>query len=145
MTPVYVALSAILGPSTLVTSLTPTALSVSVNTSMIGAGTQQAVATADFAQASGVNITAGVTNWVSSNPSVLTVDSGGLITAVNGGSATVSATVNGVTATSASITVASTPPVFTQKPAGASVAIGGLAHSDVGGFGWKSSLSVDAQ
>ena len=50
-------------------------------------------------------VTGFATNWTSSNPGVLTVNSSGVITAVNTGSATVSATVNGVTGTSASITV----------------------------------------
>jgi hypothetical protein len=50
-----------------------------------------------------------------------------LITAVNGGTATVSATVDGVTATSAIITVATTPPTFTQKPANLTVAVGETA------------------
>ena len=48
------------------------------------------------------------TDWTSSETNVLTVSSSGLITAVGGGKATVSATVGGVTASSASITVTST-------------------------------------
>ena len=65
-----------------------------------------------FLQASSVPLTAlGIaTNWTSSNPSVLTVNSSGVITAVGVGTATISATVNGVTsAPSASITVSTAP------------------------------------
>ena len=66
--------------------------------------------------ANNINVTASATNWTSSNPSVLTVNSTGLITAVNTGSATVSATVNGVTGTSALISVPASAPIITQQP-----------------------------
>jgi hypothetical protein len=46
-----------------------------------------------------------VTNWTSSNPGVLAVSSSGWITAIDEGTATVSATVNGVTQSSGVITV----------------------------------------
>jgi uncharacterized protein YjdB len=125
VSPLYLQVSAAAGPTTVVTNLVPTTLNVNLTTtSMVGSGTQQATVVGSFPQASGVNVTSAATNWTSSNPSILTVNSSGLITAVNGGSATVSATVSGVTATSASITVATTPPTFSQLPSNQSAAVG---------------------
>jgi len=124
VSPAYVAASAVAGPSVVVTNLTPTSLSISVNTSMIGAGTQQAAVVGNFLQAANVPLTGAATNWTSSNQTVLTVTSSGLITAVNGGTATISATVDGVTATSATITVATTPPIFSQKPSNRVAVVG---------------------
>ncbi|HKW28536.1 MAG TPA: LamG-like jellyroll fold domain-containing protein [Verrucomicrobiae bacterium] len=124
VSPVYEAVSAAAGPSVVVTNTTPQSLNILVNTSMIGAATQQATVMGDFLQAAGVDVTGAATNWVSSNPSVLTVNSSGLITAQSGGTATVSATVNGVIVTSATISVANTSPTFTQKPASATAVIG---------------------
>jgi hypothetical protein len=65
--------------------------------------------TGNFSQVSGVNLTTAATNWVSSNSGVLTVSSSGLIRAIANGSATISATVNGVIGTSSSITVSTGP------------------------------------
>ena len=117
VTPVYELASAAAGPGVVITNLTPQSLSVSVtSTSMIGSQTQQATVQGSFLQVANVVLTSVATNWTSSNPSVLTVSSSGLITAQSGGSATVSAKVNGVTATSVSITVSSTAPTITQGP-----------------------------
>jgi hypothetical protein len=117
VTPLYLAVSAAAGPSVVATNLTPLSLSVTVASSSMGAGsTQQASVTGAFTGVSGVPVSGFVTNWSSSNPSVLTVNGSGAITAVNTGSATVSATVNGVTGISSSITVASSPPLITQQP-----------------------------
>ena len=124
VTPVYVAAAAAAGSSVIITNTTPTALNIGLtNVNLVGSETEQATATANFIQVSSVNVTGGATNWVSSNPNVLSVSSSGLITAINGGTATVSATVDGVSATSATITVASTPPVFTQKPSSITAAV----------------------
>ena len=117
VSPLYLAVSAIAGPSVVVTNLTPSSVSVYVSTSMIAGQTQQAAVVGNFVNASGVTVTGAATNWISSNPGVLTVNSSGLVTAVNTGSATVSATVNGVTGTSASITVPTSLPIITQEPA----------------------------
>jgi hypothetical protein len=98
---------------------TPIPLDITVtapNSTMIQSDTQQASATGDFTGAPGVPITGSITNWVSSNPTVLTVNSNGVITAAGTGSARISATVAGVTGTSASITVSSSLPVITQNP-----------------------------
>ena len=109
VSPLYVEVSAAAGPSVVVSDLTPTSLTVSVpNTSLVGAQTMQASVTGSFTVATNINLTGGVAQWSSSNPNVLSVSSTGLITAGQGGSATISATVGGVTATSSSISVAST-------------------------------------
>ena len=147
LSPVYAAVSAAAGPSVVVTNLTPLSLSVTVaNYSMIGAQTQPAIVVGNFVDASGVTVTDGATNWTSSKPSVLTVNSSGLITAQSGGTATVSATVDGVTATSATITVADTPPTLPQKPANQTVVVGQSAFFSVqalgGGLSYQWSFGV---
>jgi uncharacterized protein YjdB len=135
LSPVYAAVAAAAGPGVVVTNLTPSSLSVTVtNTSMIGAQTQPATVVGNFVDASGVNVTGGATNWTTSNPSVLSVNSSGLITAQSGGTATVSATVNGVTATSATISVADTQPTV-QGPASLTVALGDTAYFSVQALG----------
>ena len=117
VSPLYIAVSTVAGPAYVETNLTPISLGVSVTNSSMTAGvSQQAAVTGVFQNASGVTMTAFVTNWTSSNPSVLTVNSTGLATAVNTGSATISATINGVTRTSSSITVAGSGPSITQEP-----------------------------
>ena len=116
VSPLYLTISAAAGPGVVVTNLTPTSVNVTVTTSMIQGQTQQAAVVGNFVNASGITVTAVATNWISSNPGALTVNSSGLITAVGTGSATISATVNGVTGTSASITVPTSAPVITQQP-----------------------------
>jgi uncharacterized protein YjdB len=123
VTPLYVAASAAVGPSVLVTNTTVLAASVTVLTNMVGSQTQQAEVNGNFDQASGALLTSAVTNWTSSNTNILTVSGTGLITGISGGSATVSATVGGVTATSASIAVATTAPRITEQPSGATTAV----------------------
>jgi hypothetical protein len=117
VSPLYLAVSTAAGPGVVATNLTPLSLTVTASSSNMGAGfTQPASVTGTFAGAAGVPVTGFVTNWSSSNPGVLTVNGSGLITAVNTGSATISAILNGVTGTSASLTVTSSPPVITQQP-----------------------------
>jgi hypothetical protein len=136
LSPAYVAASEVAGPTVIITNVTPTSLAINLtNTSMLGAGTQQATVTGSFKQVSGVTLTDAATNWASSNPNVLVVSSSGVITALNGGTATVSATVDGVSATSATITVATTPPDPTQKPANVEVALGSTAIFTVQALG----------
>ena len=108
VSPLYIAVSAAAGSGVLVTNLTPSTLSVSVPTTNMVQGQSQSVAViGNFPQASGVPVTGAATNWTSSNTNVLTVSSSGLITAVGTGSATISATLAGITGTSAAINVAS--------------------------------------
>ena len=118
VSPLYLAISAAAGPGVVVTNLTPTSVNVSVtNSTMIPGQVQPATVIGNFVDASGINVTAGATNWLSSNTGVLTVDAKGNVTAVNTGSATVSATVNGTPGTSASISVVTSGPVITAEPA----------------------------
>jgi uncharacterized protein YjdB len=136
VTPTYMLATAAAGPGVVITNLTPQSLSVSVtNTSMVGSQTQQATVQGSFAQVANVTLTSVATNWTSSNPSVLTVSSSGLITAQSGGSATISATVNGVTATSMSITVSSTAPTITQGPVSQTNVVGDNLNFSVQALG----------
>jgi hypothetical protein len=118
VTPLYAAVAAVAGPTVVVTNLTPSVINITVtNYTMVEGLSQPASAIGNFIQASGVNVTIGATNWVSSNTGVLTVNSAGVVTAVGTGSATISATLNGVPGTSSSISVPSSPPIITQQPA----------------------------
>ncbi len=74
---------------------------------MVLTGTEQAAVNVQLTQ-TGTNellATGDATNWTSSNPNILTVNSSGLVTGVGVGTAKVSATVSGTTATSGNITV----------------------------------------
>ena len=136
LTPVYLEVSAAAGPSVVVTNDVPTLLTLDItNLNMIGSQVQQAIMTGNFTEASAVNVTAGATNWISSSPNVLTVSQSGLITAVSGGTATVSATVSGVTTTSATITVATTRPIVAQYPTNLTAALGDTVNFSVLAFG----------
>jgi uncharacterized protein YjdB len=136
VSPLYIAVSAVAGSSVLVTNLTPTSLTMNLtNTSLVGAQTEQATITGNFSSASGVNVTGAATNWASSNPTILTVNSSGLITALSGGSATVSAVVGGSTVTSPTINVQSTVPTITQQPAPATGVVGESATFSAGALG----------
>jgi uncharacterized protein YjdB len=120
VSPLYVAVSAAAGPSNVVTVLKPVSVAVAVATNMGAAQTQQASVVGNFAAASGVTVTGSVTNWTSSDTNVLTVNASGLITAVGGGSATISATVAGTTGTSAVIFV---PLTLGIAPSGTNVVL----------------------
>ena len=109
VSPLYIAVSSVAGPNIVVTNLTPASVAVAVaNTNVLGNTSQQATVSGNFLQAANVPVSGFATNWSSSNPGVLTVSSSGLITSVGAGTATVSATVNGVSGTSPLITVSST-------------------------------------
>jgi uncharacterized protein YjdB len=135
VSPLYLAASTVGGPSIVVTNTTPQSLSVSVNTSMVGSQTQQATVSGNFLQVSGVPLTTYVTNWASSAANVLTVNSSGLITAQSGGSARVSATVAGVTQSSALISVSDTAPTILNGPANQSAIVGDKATFSVQALG----------
>ncbi|HXA45677.1 MAG TPA: LamG-like jellyroll fold domain-containing protein, partial [Candidatus Angelobacter sp.] len=108
VSPLYVSLSALAGPNVVLTNLTPTAVTLTFSNTSLAIGLlEQAVATATFSQLTNLIVTSSVTNWASSNPSVLTVDSNGLITAVGPGTANVQATFLGVTGTGAVLSVTS--------------------------------------
>jgi hypothetical protein len=129
VSPLYLAVSEVAGPSVVVTNTTPSSFSITVPSTMIPGTTQSATVVANFDQASGVPVNSFVTAWSSSNPNVLTVDTNGLITALNAGSATVSAVVNGSTGTSSAILVPATAPQITQQPAAAVSLLAGATLS----------------
>jgi hypothetical protein len=130
VSPLYLAVSSAGGPNVVATNLTPISLSVTVTNLNMGVGaSQQATVAGAFAAANGVPVTGFVTNWSSSNPNILTVNGSGVITSVNGGSATVSATLNGATGTSVSITVTNSPPVITKPNVTAETLLAGATFN----------------
>jgi hypothetical protein len=136
VTPLYEMISAVAGPGLVITNTTVQSVSISVNPSQIIGQTQQAVATATFLQISGIPVTTLATNWVSSNPGVASVDSNGLVTATGHGTATISATYNGVTGSSSSITVAASGPVITQQPvASLTLLVGATLQTSIAAVG----------
>lgn len=106
LSPLSISLNASAGPDVLITNPTPASVSVTVpGTSMLVGAAQQAVATASFPPLTNVIVTGAVTNWASSNPSVLTVNTNGIVIAAGPGSASVTATFDGITGTSTVISV----------------------------------------
>ena len=106
---------------------TTASVSVVVNSSSLQVGqATQAVATAR--DGSGNVLSGKTAQWSSTNNSVATVDANGRVTAVGAGSASVSATIDGVSG-SAGVSVAAATPVpvasVQVSPANASVAVGG--------------------
>ncbi len=102
------------GPDTVPSSYVPSAVHLSVNsTTLLGGQTEQADATADFGSLTAVEVTAAVTNWSSSSPGVVSVNSSGLLTAVGAGNATISGIVAGVTGQVA-VSVSAVQPSITQ-------------------------------
>jgi len=124
LSPVYMLAGAAAGPNVIITNTIPQTLAVAAGASLLGSQTEPATVMGNFVQVSGVPLTSAVTNWSSSNPNILTVDKSGLITAVSGGSATITATVNGVSGTSAAISVAATSPTIRQYPASQNAVVG---------------------
>jgi hypothetical protein len=118
VTPLYAQVSATAGPGVVVTNMTPSVFNIAVTASTIVSQTQQATATANFPPVTGVPVNSYVTNWISSNPAVLTVDTNGVITSISAGTATVSGMFQGIISQSALITVANSLPTITQQPAG---------------------------
>jgi uncharacterized protein YjdB len=136
VTPLYEMLSAAAGPGVVITNTTAQSVSITVNASLVVGQTQQAIASANFIQVSGAPITALATNWVSSNPGVVTVDSNGVVTAVAHGTAAISATFGGVTGTSITVTVSPSVPVITQEPvASLTLLVGGTLQASVASIG----------
>ncbi|HUD47493.1 MAG TPA: LamG-like jellyroll fold domain-containing protein [Candidatus Baltobacteraceae bacterium] len=147
VSPLYIAVSEAAGPNVVVSNLTPLSVDVAItNTTMVGASTQQATVTADFSGATNIVVTGAVTTWTSSDSNVLSVSSSGLITALNGGSATVSAEIGGVRGTSVSINVSLTKPVIVQEPVSQSAYAGETAVLSVVALGGQLSYqwSLDA-
>src|SRR5208337_2888851 len=84
---------------------------------------------------SSVSMPAEVATWASSDPGVLSVAANGLITAVSGGNATISATVGGAIGTSVAINVPLAYPVITQQPLPLHEYVGATAVFSVAAIG----------
>ncbi len=131
-----IAAAALLGPTVMVTNLTPTSASVTSDPAVVITGTEQATVNVTLEQTGSSSLVATVdaTNWMSSNPSVLTVNSSGLITGVGVGTATVSATIAGVpTGNSGPITV--TPQILEHRYSFVTD-----ASDSVGGSNWDGTI-----
>lgn len=136
VTPLYAQVAATAGPGVVVSNMTPSAFNISVTTGTVVGQTQQAMATADFASVTGVPVNGYVTNWTSSDPTVLTVGTNGVITSIAAGTATVSGTFQGITSQSALITVSPSAPVITQQPAASETLMAGATlRIDLGVIG----------
>jgi hypothetical protein len=123
------------GANTVISSYVPSAVHLNAgSTTLLGGQTEQVDVTADFGSLLGVEVTVAATNWVSSNPSAVTVNQSGLITAVGAGSANISATVAGVTG-SIGISVSAVQPSITQDLQPLSVFIGSSVGLTVGAQG----------
>jgi uncharacterized protein YjdB len=133
LTPLHIAVNAGLGPNNVNTNpgafLGITSISVA-NTTMVGGTSQQGTALANFANVSNVPFNSQVTNWVSSNTNVVTVNASGLITAVGSGTSTVSATALGSTA-NVLISVLAVQPTISQQPVAQTRYLGGSAQFSV--------------
>jgi len=111
-----VAVNTAAGPDLAVSATSASATRLSAtSTNLTGGETMPVQVHSDFSVVANVAVTAFATNWLSSNPSVATVNSTGLVTAVASGTAIISATVAGATGT-LPFAVAITPPQFTQQP-----------------------------
>src|ERR1019366_5832743 len=139
LTPLQISVNDGLGPN--VVNSNPGAFlnlsSVSVpNATMAVGANEQATALATFANVANVPLNGQVTNWVSSNPSVLTVNAHGLVQSVGPlGSATISATAFGSTA-SVLISVSSqVQPTITQDLVPATKFVGSPAVLTFGANG----------
>ena len=135
VSPVYEALSSAAGSSVVITSTTASALAIAVPSSIMSQnGTQQAVLTGTFPQVT-ASFPGSLAVWTSGNPAILAVNSNGLITAVGTGHTTISATFQGLVATSSPITNTTTPPGFTAQPASTNLNSGDTAVLTVGAVG----------
>lgn len=133
LTPLQIAVNDGLGPNTVNTNagafLGLVTISVA-NTTIIGGTSQQGTALANFANVSNVPFNSQVTNWVSSNTNVVTVNAAGLITAVGSGTSSVSATALGST-TNVVISVLAVQPTISQQPVPQTRYLGGSAQFSV--------------
>jgi hypothetical protein len=97
----------------------PTLTSIAVtpaSPSVAAGGSQQLTATGTYSDNSVQNLTSSV-SWISSSPSIATVSSGGLVTAVTKGSDDMTASLSGITSPADVLTVtAGTPPTCTCTP-----------------------------
>lgn len=105
------------GASLKAIAISPTALSVPVNTA------QQFTATGSYSDGSSRDITL-LVNWNSSAPAVATVNATGLVTGISAGSATLSATMGAIKQTTTVTVTAPTISFVTVSPDGLTLPIG---------------------
>ncbi|HWY74263.1 MAG TPA: LamG domain-containing protein, partial [Verrucomicrobiae bacterium] len=156
LSPIQIAVDSGAGPSLLPTNYVPSAVHLNVGTTnLLGGQTEPGDVTADFAEPggtlAGVEVTSLATNWSSSSPSVVTVNSNGLLTAVGAGNATISATMAGITG-SVTVFVAAVQPTITLDLQPLNVFVGssvGLTVGAQGGdlryFWFKNTVLVPSQ
>lgn len=87
----YISASMTAGPGVVINNLTPASASLTAGASIVLTETEQAVVTVQLPQTGSSDLlaTADATNWVSGDPSVLAVNSNGVISAVGLGTTTV--------------------------------------------------------
>jgi hypothetical protein len=127
----------------------PTLVSIAVTplnaTNLVG-GTQQYTATGTYSDSSTQNVTSQAT-WSSSKPTVATISTSGLATAVSAGSTTISAALSGVTG-STTLTV-QTPPTLVSiavTPLNATNLVGGTQqYAATGTYSDSSTQNVTSQ
>jgi len=101
-----------------VTNVVIASVSVSINSSSVAVG-QTTQATATALDASGKPVTGRTVTWSSSNNSIASVSSTGVVTGVAGGSASISATVDGKTGqANITVTIPTTSTPSTPAPTG---------------------------
>jgi len=103
-TTISATLNGIRGITTLTQSLKALSITPATPSVMSAGSTQQLTATATFNNSSTENVSIGCA-WTSSSTSTATVDTKGLVTGVAAGTATITATYNGLSAPSVSVTV----------------------------------------
>jgi uncharacterized protein YjdB len=114
--PLQIGIDYATGPNNLVQN--PGALStvsMSLAPNMVAGYPQKAAALATFASVANVPVTMLATNWTSSDPTVARVDQNGLVTAIGPGSASISATFRGMTASATVNVSAATPPILSHR------------------------------
>ncbi len=135
VSPLEIAVNFASGPDVVPSSYVPSAVHVNLGTTnLLGGQTEQSDATADFGTLLGVEVTAAVTNWSSSNPGVVTVSATGLITAVGAGNSTITATVGGVSG-SIGVSVSAVQPTVSQDLQPLTVFVSSPAVFTIGALG----------
>ncbi len=125
-----VAVNSVAGADYVVSAAAATATYLTATTTNLNVGQNIQVQTSSDFNVVNVPTTSYATNWISSNPSVATVNSSGLVTAWANGPVTISATVAGATG-SLLLWVGPIPPEITQHPQPLSRLVGETAAFNV--------------
>jgi hypothetical protein len=142
VSPLYLAASAFVGPSVLITNLNPTSMSLgAVITNLMVAGTEPVPTVTVTLPQTGANQFVATLNatWTSSNTNILVVNSSsGLIYGVGPGTATVTAHVGSSSQTSSPITVVA-PATAPANLVGSIKIVGGIPSLVINGSGGSGS------